>query len=120
MMATSASSSIDLADWDQKMDSPNADIEKLYQQMFKVSNEMKEESVEIWWRMSRAAFMLTFNYIYESSGYHDAVKTKSMEACTYAGKAILIAPNHFEANLWMAKSAGRVALLELTTAKQTQ
>ena len=115
-----SSSSFNFAAWDKELDSPGADIEKLYQQILKESKEMKEESVEIWWRLARATFMVTFNYIYEGPGYHDAIKAKTNEACTYAGKAILLEPNHFEANMWMAKCAGKVAILELDKAKQAQ
>lgn len=118
--STIPSTSLDLAAWDRELDGKDANVESLYQTMLKASKQMQVESAEIWWRLARVTFMITFNFMYGSSAYHSTIKEKTEQAATYAGKAILLKPNHFEANLWMAKCAGKVALIELDADKQIQ
>ena len=115
---------LDLAAWDAEAKSKSADYEKLYQSMMKAQKELTvttdDKALEIWWRLAKATFMLTYNYIYEGAGYYEAIKNKADEASRYASKAVAIQADHFEANIWLAKSAAKVSQLELDAIKQIQ
>ena len=124
MSSNSASAPLDLAAWDAEIKSKSADFEKLYQTMMKAQSELAVatdgKALEIWWRLAKATFMVTYNFIYEGEGYYEAIKNKADEASRYASKAIAIQANHFEANIWLAKSAAKVSQLELDAVKQIQ
>lgn len=118
-------SSLDLAAWDAEIDGKSPDFEKLYQSMLKASKELNpaaqdSKALNIWWRLAKATFGVTYNFIYEGEGYYDAIKKKALEAWGYASKAVAIQANHFEANVWLAKSAGKVTQLELDAVKHVQ
>lgn len=102
-----AQSKIDFQAWDGEMAGKTADYEKLYQQMLQASKEPSTESVEIWWRLAFVTYQITLNYV-----DFDAIKAKTHEALQHADKALALDGKHFQANVWMATVAGKLALLE--------
>lgn len=115
-------SEIDLTQWDKEMDSKTADFEKLYQKMLTASKK-PNASIEIWWRLAEATFMVALNCTHSeccTPGDHGEVTTKTEEALSYAKKAILMNSEHFMSNLWVAYSSGKLALLACDMSKRIE
>lgn len=112
-MANAKTTEFNLQNWDAEINSKTADFEKLYKELLTASKE-PNANVEIWWRLSQVTFMVALNCTHKeccSPGDHGEVTTKTEEAFNYAKKAVQMNPDHFNANLWMAYSSGKLALL---------
>lgn len=121
-MTNMTSTEIDLTQWDKEMDSKTADFVKLYQQML-VASMIPNASIEIWWRLAEATFMVALNCTHDeccSPGDHGEVTIKTEEALSYAKKAIQMNAEHFMANLWVAYAAGKLALLAYDMSKRIE
>ena len=97
---------IDFQAWDREAASKPADYDNLYQMMMTISKE-STESVEIWWRMAFITYQTSMNNLKE-----EVLKSKTQEALQYAERALRLDSEHFNANLWLASAAGKLALLE--------
>lgn len=116
------STEIDLQQWDSEINSKTADFEKLYQQMLSASKQPNAD-IEIFWRLSKAAFMMALNCTHKecaSPGDHGEVTTKTEEALNYAKKAVQEKADHFMANLWLSYASGKLALLETDMSKRIE
>ena len=105
----SSSAIIDLQAWDNELAAAGktVDYEKLYQAMLKASKESAGQSVEIWWRLAKVTFLASLNM-----DDPVAIKEKTLEVVAHAEKALTLDSSNFQANLWSASAAGKLALLE--------
>ncbi|KAH9391026.1 hypothetical protein TYRP_006617 [Tyrophagus putrescentiae] len=104
--AAAAPSMLDLVGWDAEMANPKtANYEKLYEQMAQAAKG-SPENVEIMWRLAYATYSLSLNL----TDIND-IKAKTTEAFNLAEKVVAIDSNHFQGNMWMAMTAGKLALI---------
>lgn len=121
-MSKTKTTEIDLQQWDTEISSKTADFEKLYQEMLTASTQ-PNANIEIWWRLSQVTFMTALNCTHKeccSPDDHGEVTAKTEKALDYAKKAIQVKADHFMANLWMAYSCGKLALLACDMPKRIE
>lgn len=108
MSSTPADSAkqIDLVAWDAQMASPKtANYNKLYEEMAKAA-KASPDNVEIMWRLAYITYSLSLNLSDEN-----AIKAKAIEAYGIAEKVVAKDANNFNGNLWLAMTAGQLALV---------
>ena len=103
--------SLNFTSWDAAMARQNADYIPLYNQLKSLSRQrVNEGNVELWWRLSSAAYHLTLNL--DPVIDRVATRIRTAEAKRYAERALQIKADHANAHLWLAISLGQMALLE--------
>lgn len=95
--------------WDHKVEERNSDFIKLQDELCTIAKDFGpiDTNVEILWRLCKVSFLSTLNLVKLNE-----IKAKTRESYEYGEKAVKLAENNFDANLWLANAAGKLSLLE--------
>ena len=104
---TQTLSPIDLQAWDKALNGPNPDYQKLYEEMLDANKKSSADNVAILWRLAKVTYMVSLNTLDLKE-----IKEKTQEGLNYAQKVVNIDSNNFQGNLWLANTAGKLALIE--------
>lgn len=110
MTQNSCKSAAFLQQWDQMLAMKKVDWQALYEQMVTVAKkEPGSVDFELWWRLAKVSANCYIVFSQADDPKEEHALKFAQEAIGWAEKALAVQPNHFEANLWMAQAAGRLA-----------